>query len=220
VKYQKLIIAAAILIVIGAVGFAVVRMFWVKAIRVPTGAMANTIVPGDYLIAYRLFGAVKRGDVVVFQYPNEPSTRYVSRVIGLPGETIRTIGTEVLINDQPIPEQRVFVKYPYDFQLGVLEELSTEGSGPYRVFYFKKGEEVMPTVSRDMKFAVAEPFRIPDNQYFLMSDNRDNSFDSRHKGPVPRELIWGRPNTIYWSSHADQFHQEKVKWERIGKEIK
>jgi signal peptidase I len=216
---RKIVIIGAILVLTGVVGLGIFRILFVRTVRVPTGAMANTIVPGDCLVARRLFGSLKRGDLVIFAYPGDPSTHYVSRVVGLPGETILARDTSVYINDQAIPEQRVFVKYPYDFEYGVLDEISTEGSGPYRVYYFRRDPKLMPTVGVELRFAVSAPFHIPDNQYFVMGDNRDNSLDSRFKGPVPLEFIWGKPTTIYWSSHADQSHQEKVKWDRIGKEV-
>jgi signal peptidase I len=212
---KKILIITLVAISIGVFALVVYRVFFIKMIRVPTGAMANTIVPGDYLITKRLFGEVQRGDIIIFVYPSQPAVQYVSRVVGLPGETIFMHDTAVCVNDKPIPEQRVFVKYPYDFVFGVLDEISTEGSGPYRVFYFKRGEEVLPTASADMKFGVTEPFHIPQNEYFVMGDNRDNSLDSRFQGTVPRKLIWGKPTSIYWSSYADR----KVKWERIGKKI-
>jgi len=218
---NKIIVAAgAVLVFVCLGGLIILRTYVFRAVKVPTGAMANTIVPGDCLYARRLFGDVKRGDIVIFAYPGEPSIRYVSRVVGLPGETIHMQGTSIYVNGQPIAEQRVFVKYPYDYEFGVLDESSTEGSGPYRVFYYKRGEEFTPTVAVEMKFGVAAPFQIPPDQYFVMGDNRDNSLDSRFKGPVPRALIWGKPTMIYWSSHADQSHQENVKWDRIGKEVK
>ena len=219
-RNKIIIISGASLVFLCFAGFIIFRSYFVRAVRVPTGAMANTIVPGDCLYARRLFDDVKRGDIIIFAYPGEPATRYISRVVGLPGESIQVQDTSVVVNGQPIPEQRVFVKYPYDYDFGVLDEISTEGSGPYRVFYFKRSEEVLPTVSEDMKFGVAGPFQIPGDQYFVMGDNRDNSLDSRFKGTVPRALIWGKPSVIYWSSHADQSNQEKVKWERIGKEVK
>lgn len=217
--YKKIIILGAILILASIVGLVVFRIFFVKLVRVPTASMANTIVPGDCLVAKRLSGDVKRGDIVIFAYPENQSVRYVSRVVGLPEETIHVQGTSIYINDRAIPEQRVFVRYPYDFEFGVLDETSSEGSGPYRVFYFKNRNMLMPTVGLEMKFGVAEPFQIPKGEYFVMSDNRDDSLDSRVKGTVPRELIWGEPTMIYWSSHADQSHEEKVKWDRIGKVV-
>lgn len=216
---KKLIIVAGVLIALVIACLLIGRVFFVKTIRVPTGAMANTIVPGDCLFVTKLIGDIRRGDIILFAYPAQPATYYVSRVVGLPGETIRVQDTAVYVNNQPIPERRVFVKYPYDFEFGVLDEISAEGSGPYRVFYFKQGEKVLPTVAVEMKYAAAEPFQIPDNQYFVMGDNRDNTLDSRFKGSVPRDLIWGKPTVIYWSSHADQSHQEQVKWERLGKAV-
>ena len=219
-KFKRIIIIGAILILAIIAALIVFRIFFIKMVRVPTGAMANTIVPGDCLVAQRSFGELKRADIIIFAYPNDLSVRYVSRVVGLPGETIHVQGTSIYINDKAIPEQRVFVKYPYDFEYGVLEEISSEGSGPYRVFYFKNHDMLFPTVSPEMKFGVAEPFQIPQNEYFVMSDNRDNSLDSRVKGPVPRNLIWGKPTMIYWSSYADQSHGEQVKWDRIGKAVK
>jgi signal peptidase I len=98
----------------------------------------------------------------------------------------------------------------------MLEELSSEGSGPYRVFYFLRdkanqaGIDVRPF----------GPFAIPDHQYFVMGDNRDFSFDSRGYGTVPRELIWGKPTMVYWSSNSDMSHEEKTRWDRIGTGVK
>src|ERR1051325_9506459 len=166
-KFKRLIIIGAILILAGIVGLIVFRIFFIKMVRVPTGAMANTIVPGDCLVAQRVFGELKRGDIIIFAYPNDPSVRYVSRVVGLPGETIHVQGTSIYINDKGIPEQRVFVKYSYDFEYGVLEEISSEGSGPYRVFYFKHHDVLFPTVGPEMKFGVAEPFQISQDEYFV-----------------------------------------------------
>jgi signal peptidase I len=219
-RLRKIIIIGAIICFAGLAGLMVFRLFFVRAVRVATGAMANTIVPGDCLFANRLFGELKRGDIVLFKYPGEPAVSYVSRVVGLPGETIHVQGTAISINDKQIPEQRVYVQYPYNYEVGVLKELSSEGSGPYRVFYWKEHDKLVNTVSPDMKFGVNEPFPIPPREYFLISDNRDNSIDSRVRGPVPLELIWGKPTMVYWSEHPDESRQEKVKWDRIGKTVK
>src|SRR5205814_7805188 len=124
---KKLLLIWIVLFVVAGVALVAYRVFFVKMVRVPTGAMANTIVPGDCLVVKRLFGEVKRGDIIIFRYPSQPTIQYVSRVVGLPGETIQVRDTVVYINESPIPETRVFVKAPYDFDTGVLDEISTEG---------------------------------------------------------------------------------------------
>ncbi len=219
---KRIIKWGLIVVVLLALGaFAGYRVFFLRMVRVPTGAMANTIIPGDHLIVRRTFGEVKRGDIIVFKWPKDPSVEYVSRVVGLPGETIEVRNRSVYIGGRAIPEQRVMVKPDDSPESEVLEELSSEGSGPYRVFYVSREEakELMP--SEPGTFGIETAFRIPDNQYFVMGDNRDNSYDSRMWGTVPRGLIWGKPTVIYWSSsHNNRGNEEKIRWERIGTRVR
>lgn len=163
----------------------------------------NTILPGDHLIIKREFGEIPRGTVVMFRYP-EGSERYVSRVIGLPGETIQVRGRSVCINGLELPEEKVLVRIDDDWaDSAKLEEKSTQGSGPYRVYYIHTDEE-MATVDPAGDFGVAAPLHIPEGQYFLMGDNRENSEDSRYRGLVPRELIWGRASMVYYSAFRER----------------
>src|SRR5439155_25933666 len=98
--------------------------FIVQAVKVPTGSMLNTILVGDHLLVNKfIFGKdgmmidkvmphrlIRRGDIIVFKYPKDPTTNYVKRVIGLPGETIEVKGTHVYINGQELPEQRLIAE--------------------------------------------------------------------------------------------------------------
>lgn len=220
---RRILIASLILLFFAAVTIIVYRVFFLKLVRVPTGSMANTIIPGDHLIVKRLFGEVARGDIVVFRYPKEPSTYYVARVIGMSGETIEIRDRSVYLTGKELSEVRVTVKPDIDFKSPVLEELSSEGSGPYRVFYFQRDETTKDSLQsdyQDASFGTDSPFRIPDNQYFVMGDNRDNSYDSRFNGPVPRHLIWGNATLIYWSSYGRPSQDEEIRWDRIGKRVR
>ncbi|AEV69634.1 signal peptidase I [Acetivibrio clariflavus] len=110
---------------------------------IPTGSMEDTIMPGDRVFASRIhyfFTEPKRGDIIVFKYPDDESINYVKRVIGLPGEKVEIRNGEVYINDVKLDE-------PY-----IKEEMSKEDLGPYQV---------------------------PEDSYFVMGDNRNNSNDSR-----------------------------------------
>lgn len=184
--------------------------------------MANTIIPGDHLVVKkRAFGEINRGDLIVFKYPKDPSIHYLSRVIGLPRETIEVRPRSVRINGKELAEQRVIVKPNFDS--GVLEELSTEGTGPYRVYYSSPGEGDQTGVISEFEegvFGQSDPFQIPDNEYYVMGDNRDNSEDSRYWGTVPKALVLGKPTMIYWSVSRDKSGNDTVRWERIFTKIR
>lgn len=185
--------------------------------------MANTILPGDHLVVKkRAFGEITRGDILVFSRPKDPSLHFISRVIGLPQETIEVRGMSVFINGNEVSEQRVLVM-PDNFDGEALQELSTVGSGPYRVYYSRReadAESEVPSEVETGGFGMNGPFRIPENEYFLMGDNRDNSEDSRYLGTVPRNLVFGKPTMIYWSSRSDHAGGNQiVKWDRIFRRL-
>jgi signal peptidase I len=193
----------AAVIVLSAAFFVYTR-FFVWMVGVPTGAMLNTIVPGDRLVVHKLFGNPNRGDIVAFQYPGDKAY-YIARIIGLPGESIQLKGKLVYVNGAALAEQRVMVDARYNGK-EPLKELSTSGSGPYRVYYVQHStdeDDLSSGVTGD--FGVDTPFQIPNDSYFIMGDNRDNSEDSRYRGAVPRNLIWGKPSIIYYSeSNSDR----------------
>jgi signal peptidase I len=209
---------------LGFAGLVACRVLFLKTIYVPNGAMANTIIPGDYLTVRRALGELRRGDIIVFKYPKDSSVQYVSRVIGLPRESIQIRKHQVYVNGGELSERRVIVKPDYDLLSGSLEELSAEGQGSYSTFYFNQDETnqgVMPSDSGAAIFGTAQPFQIPDAQYFVMGDNRDSALDSRFWGTVPRELIWGKVGVIYFS--VDPTHSEGatiIRWNRIFTSVK
>lgn len=213
-----------VLVLLGVGVPAFYYFFFLHLIRVPTGAMANTIIPGDHIVVKkRAFGEISRGDLIVFRYPKDTSVNYLSRVVGLPRETIEVRGRSVYINGRELAEQRVTVIPDQYFDEGGLKELSTEGSGPYRVFYFSReegDESGMPPDSENYPFGSNGPFQIPDNEYFVMGDNRDNSEDSRFWGTVSRALVFGKPTMIYWSAHRDRQGNESIRWNRIFNKIR
>jgi signal peptidase I len=174
-------------IVIAVILALFVRTWAVQAFKIPTGSMENNLLIGDHLLVNKfVFGPaagaaervvlpmrdIRRGDIVVFKYPDEPERDFIKRVIGLPGETLELRNKRVYIDGEPIEEPYVHFLDP---------------PGP--------GQEV---TSFDVRERYG-PVRVPDTQYFVMGDNRDNSQDSRYWGFLPRDYIKGRALMIYWS---------------------
>jgi signal peptidase I len=145
----------------------------------------------DKLLPYR---AIRRGDIVVFKYPYDDHPYYVKRVIGVPGDRIRIAGSRVFVNEKLISE-------PYAVHDPLVDD-------PF-------GEEFPPApdaVPRDrlrpewaaqiMNYVRGGELLVPPNDYFVMGDNRDDSWDSRYWGFVNRSAIVGEPILIYWSVRA------------------
>src|SRR5512138_2684112 len=164
-----------------------VRTFIVQAFKIPTGSMENNLLVGDHLLvnkfalgptATRLERAllpikdIKRGDVIVFKYPEDPERDFVKRVIGLPGETLEIREKKVYVNGKPLDEPYVHFLQP---------------AGAYGEF-----------AAYDVRERYG-PVIVPAGQYFMRGDNRDNSQDSRYWGFLPREFIKGKALVIYWS---------------------
>ena len=178
---------------------------------VPTGSMKPTILEGDRIfvnkVAYDLkmpfttwhlaeWGNPQRGDVVVFYSPKD-GQRLVKRVIGLPGDTVELRNDQLIINGQPVDYA------PADpgmaAQLSGIERergvFSTEEllGSPHAVMAIN-GVSAMRTFG---------PVQVPPGRYFMMGDNRDNSFDSRYFGTVARGQILGRATSVVLSINKE-----------------
>ncbi|MEP7271441.1 MAG: signal peptidase I [Acidobacteriota bacterium] len=190
--------------------------FIAQAVQVPTGSMQNNIHIGDHLFVNKFVFAqptpilkwllpareIRRGDIIVFKFPENPTVSYVKRVVGLPGDKVSVRGTRVLVNDQELPEQRVTVRL-LGTEYSSHPEIATEpapAGARYRVYYDDHDHDLGESdLGSTTSFAIREPVIVPPNSYFALGDNRDNSLDSRYWGFVPRSNVIGRALYVYWS---------------------
>jgi signal peptidase I len=176
--------------------------FVIQAFRIPSGSMEDTLLVGDYLLVDKTrFGpsghwgpilpyrAIRRGDIIVFRYPVDPTQHFVKRVIGLPGDRVRLWRSRVYINGRALQEPYVVFKehFPDEFR----------DNFPRGSWY---NENVVVAWAVRLRTLVQNgELVVPPGQYFVLGDNRDQSLDSRYWGFVPRENIIGRPMLIYFS---------------------
>ncbi len=160
-----------------------IRMFVVEAFKIPSGSMIPSLLIGDHLLVSKFtykFSQPKRGDVIVFKYPDDPSRNFIKRIIAVGGDTVEITDKVVFVN-------------------GIQQE------EPYIQHVF---QDVLPArySARD-NFG---PIEVPNNHYFMMGDNRDSSLDSRfwdHQF-VNRRAIVGKALIIYWSWKRDELPAE------------
>jgi signal peptidase I len=182
-------------IVIAVILALFIRTFVVQAFKIPTGSMEENLLIGDHLLVNKFIFAptasrleqallpvasIKRGDVIVFKYPEDPERDFIKRVIGLPGETVEVREKKVYVNGQALDE-------PYAHYLLPVSTPS----------------EFHEVTSFDVRERYG-PVTVPADQYFVMGDNRDNSQDSRYWGFLRRDYVKGKALIIYWSYEAER----------------
>jgi len=196
-KKGKTLIVVAAALFLALAGMATYFLIYYRVVRVPTGSMANTIIPGDKVLCRMHVGEINRGDIVIFKLPTDPKVMYMHRVIGLPGEAIQVKGHRVFVNDKELPEERALVRFTDEPELPVVKAEPKPQDAWYRVFYdFERFSNDEFEVDRRAVYGVAEPYKIPPGNYFMLGDSRDNSEDSRYWGTVPREMIVGKAMMI------------------------
>ncbi|MGV8073995.1 MAG: signal peptidase I [Syntrophobacteraceae bacterium] len=198
-EYAEAIVVALLLAL-------VIRAFVVQAFKIPSGSMKPTLMIGDHILVNKFIYGVKlpfinneilhistpkRGDIIVFRYPVDPSKDFIKRAIGLPGDIIKIQDKKVSVNGQSIDE-------------------------PYAVHSDPK---ILPAgiSPRDNM----GPIVVPANNLFVMGDNRDESYDSRFWKFVDMRELKGKAFIIYWSWNSDgelslSSSESFVRWNRFG----
>lgn len=200
----------------------ILRSFLIEPFRIPSGSMMPTLLAGDFILVNKFsygirlpvidtkiisVGEPERGDVLVFRYPKNPAIDYIKRVVGVPGDRIAYYNKQLFINGEPAVQTG----------LGTYEGIGAGVSMSGAQVRSEKLSGVNHNILIDEgKGTVEGEFRVPEGQYFVMGDNRDNSNDSRYWGFVPEENLVGKAFMIWmnWDSTAGG-----VTWERIGNDI-
>ena len=187
------------------------RSFVVEPFRIPSGSMIPTLLIGDFILVNKFdygirlpvinrkvieLGQPKRGDVVVFRYPLDPSTPFIKRIVGLPGDTVRYADKILSINDQRV------ASISEGTYVGVRSAASNTGA---MMFKEHLGDVDHDIIVMQGAGSPDGEFKVPVGHYFVMGDNRDNSRDSRYWGYVPDQNLVGRAFFIWmnWDSGPD-----------------
>jgi len=190
VKQKSIIREYAESILIAVLLALVIRTYLVQAFKIPSGSMEDTLAIGDHLLVNKFIYGTKlpfsdkrlitlrdprRGDVIVFEYPEDPSKDFIKRVIGTPGDVVEGNDKKVYVNGKPY-------------------------ENPHEVH---KEKDIIPKEMNPRD--TFGPVTVPPNSYFMMGDNRDRSYDSRFWGFVSRDKIKGLAFIKYWSWDKDKF---------------
>ena len=172
----------------------IIKTSIVEAYKIPTASMENSLLVGDFLLANKfVYGAwiplvgwrlpaiddPERGDVVIFTFPGDGVTKYIKRCVAVSGDTVEVKSKFLYINGERFPDDE-YVKYIDTTAMGK-QNILPRGRGGWN--------------SRD-NFG---PYVVPRDCFFMMGDNRDNSYDSRFWRAVPRDHVLGEAILIHWS---------------------
>ncbi len=182
-----------------------IRAFVVQAFKIPSGSMKNTLLIGDYILVNKFIYGVKvpftevtvvpvkepkRGEIIVFKFPQDPSKDFIKRVVGIGGDTVEIRNKKVFVNGQPQDDDFAVHSDPRVF--------SNPNMYPQELLH---RDNMAPT-------------KVPEGKLFVMGDNRDESNDSRFWGFVDESAVKGKAFIIYWS--WDKNKKIGVRWDRLG----
>jgi len=163
----------------------------IQAFKIPSGSMQPTLLIGDHTLVNKMvyhFRTPKLGEIVIYKFPEKSSKTFVGRVIGVPGSKIEIIKKVLYRNDSVIHEP--YIQHTNEYIM-------------YRGEYMGNRDNYGPVV-------------VSSNSYFIMGDNRDESFDSRFRGYIKQKALIGKAYAIYWS--IDKYNG-KVRWSRLFTKI-
>lgn len=208
------------------------RSFLVEPFRIPSGSMMPTLLVGDFILVNKFTYGIrlpvlnkkiiemnepKRGDVIVFRYPQDPSVDYIKRVVGVPGDSVGYREKIVYINGKPMRQ------IPVGRYTGV--GAGTRETGSWKTVEDLDGVEHnvltnprAPNLAPGCNVLWRGDIVVPEGHYFVMGDNRDNSNDSRCWGLVPGTNLVGKAFGIWmsWDTLRSGF---PIDWSRLGEGI-
>jgi signal peptidase I len=205
----------------------VLRALLVEAFRIPSSSMERTLLVGDFLFVNKaLYGAEvplvhsrlpafrepQRLDIIVFDSKTQEGVKVVKRLIGMPGDTLEMRHAVTWRNG--VAQDEPYIQH--------IDSLSDPADAEMRAWQLGY---LLPDVDRDAYRPSRDnwgPLVVPPGQYFVMGDNRDNSYDSRYWGFVDRRVIRGRPLFVYYSFDHESWRAlpflTAIRWGRIGEQ--
>ncbi len=226
------------------------RSFVIEAFKIPSGSMIPTLVVGDHIFVNKFvyglrvpltkkwlikFGEPKRGETIVFIYPEDESLDFIKRVVGVAGDKIRVDGDDLFVNGEKVSAQALQVEGPdpKNPQEVALKPDATFPDGAkfskipefpgwrdYHFFLERLGEVTHFKQEGSVNFITSDEITVPAGHLFVMGDNRDNSRDSREWGFVPLENVKGKAMFVWLSWNGEgKGLVNKIRWHRFGKWI-
>ena len=195
----------------------IIRSLLVQPFYIPSSSMEPTLLVGDRLFVTKysygyskhsfpfsppilskrvMFNSPERGDVVVFKTPADNRTDYIKRLIGLPGDNIQFIDSNLYLNNTEILKSKIQIK-----------EKIFCGNRTIDVYKFEEklsnGKKFHTVYIKDYSYQNSDIFTVPEDHYFFLGDNRDCSKDSRYLssvGYVHKDNLVGKAQFIFFSS--------------------